>query len=73
MDKKTPYRSEIERLMSHKNIAFLELSRKSGIPAQQLSPIVKGTTKTFQLATLQKLCIGLECTPNDIYKNLIKF
>jgi DNA-binding Xre family transcriptional regulator len=66
-------RSQVEKLMMEKGLKFLEFTRLSGISPQQLTVIINGKQKSYQLLTLQKLCDGLRCTPNDIYRGHVKF
>ena len=70
---KTKIRSQVERVMLDRGITFMELTRAGNITAQQLSPIIKGETKSYQIPTIQKLCNGLRCTPNDLFRGVVVF
>ena len=67
------YRSQVEALMHDRGLTFMELSRVSGIPPQQLTVIIKGGGMSYQIPTIQKLCNGLNCTPNDLFRGIVTF
>lgn len=70
-DKK--HRSQVEALMHDRSMTFMELTRASGITPQQLSVIIKGKQQSYQVPTIQKLCNGLRCTPNDLFRGIVTF
>lgn len=40
--------------------------RKYGLTKSIVHKIIKKETKAFKLSSLEKVCIGLNCTPNDL-------
>ena len=42
------------------------LSKQTGIDNTSIGKMCNGETKNIRLETMEKICIALNCTPNDI-------
>lgn len=54
--------------MKENDVTFTQLSEKIGISRQALAILANGDSKGVQFKTLEKICLALKCTPNDILK-----
>jgi putative transcriptional regulator len=46
----------------------LALAEASGINPSQVGPLVRGTVRRLDLATLERLCKALSCQPGDLLR-----
>jgi DNA-binding helix-turn-helix protein len=58
--------TNLQKIMSNKNITDQELSEKSGVHFNTIANIKKGICKTPKFKTLRKLAEALGCTPKEI-------
>lgn len=54
-------------ICNEKNITLNKLSTLSGITQSTLNSIVKGESKNPRLATIRKICIGLDISIQDFF------
>ncbi len=59
-------RLEIKSLLSKKNKTVYWLAKNTDMCFNSISSIINNKTKSISFDTLEKICIALECTPNDI-------
>ncbi|WP_270670699.1 helix-turn-helix domain-containing protein [Paraclostridium bifermentans] len=57
---------QIGKLLQSKGKSRYWLAKEVGISHQNLTKIVKNETNSIKFDLLEKLCIALDCTPNDI-------
>ncbi len=55
-------------LLHERNMNQAELSRISGVRPTTINVLYKNDTNRLSLPALEKICIALGCTPNDIIK-----
>ena len=63
-----PYGWKIKEILKEKEMTQAELSRITGIKPSNLSYIVNNNRDVLE-TTLERLCYGLECRPEDIMLN----
>lgn len=56
----------IKELMDTKKITRYELAKKIEVTYPTITNLYNGESTSVKLDILEKLCIALECTPNDI-------
>lgn len=56
----------LDQVMQSKGITQHKLSKMTGIMPHNIGRIRKGETDRITFANLEKICIALDCTPNDI-------
>jgi putative transcriptional regulator len=61
-------RIRLKEIIDHQNITIYALSKEIGVTQNNLSKIVKGETTSIKYDILEKLCITLKVTPNDIFE-----
>ena len=57
-----------QEILNSKNKTIYSLSQEIGVSQNNLSKIIKGETSSIKYTILEKLCIALNCTPNDIFE-----
>lgn len=57
---------KIENLLEKKNKSMYWLAEKTGISYTTIYRLSKNRTELIRFDTLEKICIALDCTPNDI-------
>lgn len=57
---------ELENILKKKDISLYKVSKDTGIGYATLHNLLKQKTKGLTFETLEKICIVLECTPNDL-------
>lgn len=58
---------DIRGLIRNKWLTFKQLSTITGISTQQLSNINREKTNKVSFNTIEKLLMGLHCSPNDLF------
>ncbi len=58
----------LNEILQSKNKSLYWLSNETNIRYATLHKIVKGQTVSIKFDNLEKICIALNCTPNDILK-----
>ncbi len=56
----------IDDLLKERNRTFYWLSKKSGISHTTLWRLKKGKAHGINFATLEKICVVLDCTPGEV-------
>lgn len=54
------------KLLHDKKMSKVKLSNLTGISRNSLTSIALGYSTMLKLDTIEKICIALECTPNDL-------
>ena len=57
---------KLKEILEEKQISIYELLKRTRISASNLSKIVKQETQSIRYNHLERICISLELTPNDI-------
>lgn len=57
---------KLEQLLKERGKSLYKVAQETGIAYNALSKIKKGDVTDIRLTTLEKLCLSLECTPNDL-------
>ena len=60
--------NRLSELAGRKRMRISEISRLSGIPYSVVQRLYNDQVRTIDFENLNKLCIVLECTPNEILK-----
>ena len=57
---------KLKEILEEKQISIYELLKRTRISASNLSKIIKQETQSTRYNHLERICISLELTPNDI-------
>lgn len=57
---------KLKEILEEKQISIHKLSKRTRISASNLSKIIKQETQSIRYNHLERICISLELTPNDI-------
>jgi putative transcriptional regulator len=57
----------LQEIVDEQNISIYALSKEIGVSQNNLSKIIKGETTSIKYDILEKLCIALHVTPNEIF------
>jgi len=57
---------KLKEILEEKQISIYKLSKRTRISASNLSKIIKQETQSTRYNHLERICISLELTPNDI-------
>lgn len=60
--------NKLSEIAGGKRITIAELSRITGIGYSVIQRLYNDQVKSVEMETINKLCLALECTPNDILK-----
>ncbi|WP_195336938.1 helix-turn-helix domain-containing protein [Paraclostridium bifermentans] len=58
---------QLGKLLESRGKSRYWLAKEVGISHQNLTKIVRNETNSIKFDLLEKFCIILECTPNDIF------
>lgn len=56
----------IKKQLDESNVTRYEFAKKINVSYPTIDKIYKGETSSIKLNTLESICKGLNCTPNDI-------
>ena len=56
----------IDVMLAKRKMSVTELSEKVGITMANISILKNGKAKAIKVATLNKICLALDCQPGDI-------
>ena len=56
----------IQNILNSQGKTKYWLSKQTGIDNTSIGKMCNGETKNIRLETMEKICIALNCTPNDI-------
>lgn len=59
---------KLKELIKQKNLTLQELSKKSHVKIITIRKYCDNKIQVIDFKTLNKLCIALKCSPNDIFK-----
>lgn len=62
----------LEEFLDIRRRSVYWLSRQTGISQNNLANLIKNETKSIKFENLEKICLALNCTPNDIIKIINK-
>ena len=57
----------IEQLLKEKGKTKYWLWKQTNLTYTNFDNLIKNRTKSIRYVNLEKLCIALECTPNDLF------
>ncbi len=57
---------KLEEVLKDRNKSLYALAKETGIAYNALANIKKGTVRSISFDVLEKLCVNLKCTPNDL-------
>ncbi|QUH20215.1 helix-turn-helix domain-containing protein [Alkaliphilus sp. B6464] len=57
---------KLEEVLKTNDKTMYWLSKETNIAYNNLSNLTKGKNKSISFDVLEKICIALDCTPNDI-------
>lgn len=60
-------RVRLQEILDHQKISIYALSKEIGVSQNNLAKIIKGETTSIKYEILEKLCVALRVTPNDIF------
>ena len=59
----------LKELLEKKNVSIEELIKETKLARSTVATLASGLQPVrVELATIFKICIALDCTPNDIFK-----
>jgi len=58
---------DIKNLMDQRDINRFQLAKKLEIGYKAVNNLYSGGTNRIYFETLEKLCVALQCTPNDLF------
>jgi putative transcriptional regulator len=56
--------------LAKRKMSLTELSERVGITLTNLSLLKTGKVKAIRIATLEKICEALGCTPGDLFEHV---
>lgn len=56
----------VNEILKEKNKTPYWLSKQTGLSPNNIGKICNGETANIRFDTIEKICLALECTPNDI-------
>lgn len=56
----------LEDVLDYNRRSVYWLAKQTGISQNNLGKLIKNQTKSINFENLEKICIALNCTPNDI-------
>ena len=60
---------KVNKILEEKGKTPYWLGKQTGISQNNIGKICNGETATIRFDTIEKICISLECTPNDIFQS----
>jgi putative transcriptional regulator len=60
-------RIRLKEILDYQNVSVYALSKEIGVSQNNLGKIIKGETTSIKYDILEKLCVALRVTPNDIF------
>ena len=60
---------DIKEKLNAKGMSRYELSKRVDVTYPTITAIYESKSKSINLDTLEKICLALECTPNDIMRS----
>lgn len=60
---------KIDQLLKQKNHSAYWLSKQTGIATNNIGKICNGETSTIRFDTIEKICLALDCSINDLFES----
>lgn len=60
---------KINQLLKQQNRSAYWLSKQTGIAANNIGKICNGETSTIRFDTIEKICLALNCSINDLFES----
>lgn len=57
----------VAELLKERGRSQYWLAKETGLTSVTISKLVKGTTDSIGLRTLDKICMALDCKPGDVF------
>lgn len=58
---------KIDKILERQNKSLYWLAQETGLSYPTIHRLVSGKTTSISFDTLEKICLALNCTPNDIF------
>lgn len=59
---------QLDSLLEKRGKSLYALAKETGIAYAQLAKIKKGTVRSISFEVMEKLCLNLDCKPNDLFE-----
>ena len=59
---------KLEQLLKEKNKTLYAVAKETGVAYNALSKIKKNEVKGITFDVMEKLCLSLDCEPNDLFE-----
>lgn len=59
---------KLEQLLKVRGKSLYALAKETGVAYNALSKIKKGKVRSISFDVLEKICLALDCTPNDLFE-----
>ena len=59
---------KLDELLKERGKSLYAVAKETGVAYNQLSKIKKGTVRSISFDVMEKLCLALECKPNDLFE-----
>lgn len=60
---------KIDQLLEQNNRSAYWLSKQTGIAPNNIGKICNGETSTIRFDTIEKICLALNCSINDLFES----
>lgn len=61
-------RIKLDDLLKARNKTLYAVSKETGVAYHALSKIKKNQVRSISFDVMEKLCVNLECKPNDLFE-----
>ena len=72
MSKENMISQKLRTLLAEKNMRASKLAKETGIAQSTLSKITSGKSKSIQFDTIEKISIGLDIQPSELFTKFKK-
>ena len=72
MSKENMISQKLRTLLAEKNMRASNLAKETGIAQSTLSKITSGKSKSIQFDTIEKISIGLDIQPSELFTKFKK-
>ena len=62
---------QLDHLLETRGKSLYALAKETGIAYAQLSKIKKGTVRSISFDVMERLCLNLDCKPNDLFEIVV--
>lgn len=60
---------KIDRILEQQNRSVYWLGKQTGISPNNIGKICNGETSTIRFDTIEKICLALDCSINDLFES----